>query len=111
MNFMRVTVHGPAMFYRARKKVIGSTLILLFDRVLGAILNIVVLAALVKSYGPADFGKWSYVQTAVQMAAPFLALGAEPILMRELVRKPLERTEILGSAALMLFCASACKYR
>jgi O-antigen/teichoic acid export membrane protein len=106
MNFMRVTVHGPAMFYRARKKVIGSTLILLFDRVLGVILNIVVLAALVKSYGPADFGKWSYVQTAVQMAAPFLALGAEPILMRELVRKPLERTEILGSAALMLFCAS-----
>jgi O-antigen/teichoic acid export membrane protein len=105
-TFVRLAISRPLMFYQGRKEVISSTLILLGDRMLGVLLNVVVLAALVKNYGPADFGKWSYVQTAVQMVAPFLALGAEPILMRELVRKPSERAEILGSAALMLFCAS-----
>ncbi len=91
------------MFYQGRKEVIGSTLILLGDRMLGVLLNVIVLAALVKNYGPADFGKWSYVQTAVQMVAPFLALGAEPILMRELVRKPSERAEILAAPPLCCF--------
>jgi O-antigen/teichoic acid export membrane protein len=103
---MKLAIHRPAMFYQAKKEVIGSTVILLGDRVLGVILNVAVLAVLVKNYGPADFGKWSYVQTAVQMVAPFLALGAEPILMRELVRRPHERSEILGSGAIMLFGAS-----
>jgi O-antigen/teichoic acid export membrane protein len=106
MTTMRSAIARPASFYRAKKDVISSTFLLLCDRVLGVVLNVIVLAVLVKNYGPADFGKWSYVQTAVQMVAPFLALGAEPILLRELVRKPLERAEILGSAALMLFGAS-----
>lgn len=92
--------------WHANSTQIRASAIMMADKVWGSLLNLVVLAVMVGSYSPADFGRWSYVITVVQFVLPFLAVGAEYAIVRAIVQRPDDEGRILGSGAAGLFVAS-----
>jgi O-antigen/teichoic acid export membrane protein len=82
--------------------VAGASAIYISERIVSAAASFVVFTVLARCYAPAEFGLWSYTIAIVQFAAPFLAGGAEPMVVRELVRYPDRRAEVLGSAAVII---------
>ena len=55
-----------------------------------------------RTYGPTLTGTYSYVQAVMWFAVPFLSVGAESIVIRELVRGTRPKNEIMGSAFVAL---------
>jgi O-antigen/teichoic acid export membrane protein len=55
-----------------------------------------------RAYGAEVLGRYSLAQTIVSLVTPFLAAGAEAIVIRDLVRRQGDRGPVAGSAALML---------
>jgi PST family polysaccharide transporter len=87
---------------RARFHYLRNTIIYTMERVLGIGLGFVVYTALARTYGPDLLGQYSYVQTVMLFAVPFLASGSEGIIVRDLVRQPQQTDTILGSALVVL---------
>ncbi|MEM6851266.1 MAG: flippase [Pseudomonadota bacterium] len=93
-------------FLRARAKTVWAILFYAGERAIFIGLSFLVYALMARTYGAEIFGLYSYAQSIVYLFAPFLALGAEAVLVRELVRRPEERGAILGSAFGMLTLAT-----
>jgi O-antigen/teichoic acid export membrane protein len=94
-----------ARFARRLKRhrdVAGASAIYISERLVSAAASFLVFTVLARCYAPSEFGMWSYTIAIVQFAAPFLAGGAEPIVVRELVRYADRRAEVLGSAAVVI---------
>ena len=72
--------------------------IYLAERAFGIVVSFVVYTALARSYGPSLIGTYSYSQTVMLFAVPFLAMGSEGVVIRELVRHKSRYNEIMGSA-------------
>lgn len=70
----------------------------LAERLFGIALSFLVFTAIARTYGPVLTGAYSYVQAVMWFAVPFLSVGAESIVIRELVRAARSRNEIIGSA-------------
>lgn len=87
---------------RNNRDVAGASIFYVLERVLASAISFVVFTVLARFYAPAEFGIWSYTIAIVQFAAPFLAAGAEPIVVRELVRHADRRSEVLSSAAVVI---------
>jgi O-antigen/teichoic acid export membrane protein len=68
--------------------------------------SFLVYVAMGRLFGPGILGEFNYAQTAANLAGPFLALGAEPVVVRELVRQPQNAATILGSGFRILFINS-----
>lgn len=79
-----------------------NTLFYLIERLYAITLSFCVYLALARGYGPEMLGQYSYVQTVMLFAAPFLASGSEGIIVRDVVRQPAATSEILGSALVVL---------
>ena len=79
-----------------------TTLIYLGERIFGITISFVVYTALTRVYGPTLIGAYSYVQTVMLFALPFLAAGSEGIIIREFVRAGSSRNELMGSAFVVL---------
>lgn len=77
------------------------------DRLFVAVLNFLTFATIARFYGPSDMGRWSYAFAAVNVAAPLLAAGAEPVIVRELVDDPSRRSAVLGTGALLILASTA----
>ena len=82
---------------RLAHRLLDSGLMVLY-RMSGSIAGIVVYAVGMRNYGPAELGKYAYATTLMQLLAPLLVSGIDPMLVRELVRRPREDLELLGSA-------------
>ena len=54
--------------------------------------------------GPARFGDFSYALAFVALFVPLTTLGLEAVVVRDLVREPRARDEILGTAFLLRMC-------
>jgi len=76
--------------------------IYLAERAFGIVVSFVVYTALARSYGPSLIGTYSYSQTVMLFAVPFLAMGSEGVVIRELVRHKSRYNEIMGSAFVVL---------
>jgi O-antigen/teichoic acid export membrane protein len=87
---------------RVNRPYLQNTAVYLAERLLCIGLSFAVYIALARSYGPDLLGKFSYVQTVMLFAVPFLASGSEGIIVRDLVRQPKDTQEILGSSLLVL---------
>jgi O-antigen/teichoic acid export membrane protein len=66
------------------------------------VVNFFVFPIVARAYGPEVLGRYSLAQTIVSLVTPFLAAGAEAIVIRDLVRRRRERGPVAGSAALLL---------
>ena len=77
------------------------------DRLFVAALNFLTFAMIARFYGPSDMGRWSYAFAAVNVAAPLLAAGAEPVIIREVVNDPSRRLATLGTGALLILASTA----
>jgi O-antigen/teichoic acid export membrane protein len=60
--------------------------------------GLVVYAVSMRVYGPDLLGKYALAVTASQMLAPLVIGGLDPILVRELVRHPTRKLELMGSS-------------
>ncbi len=79
------------------KKYFLNTSWLLFEKVARLILNFFVTIAVIRYLGPDQFGLYSYAISFYGLFVAFVSLGLESISIRELVKHPEKRDEILGS--------------
>lgn len=79
------------------KKYFLNTSWLLFEKVARLILNFFVTIAVIRYLGPNEFGLYSYAISFYGLFVAFVSLGLESISIRELVKQPEKRDEILGS--------------
>jgi O-antigen/teichoic acid export membrane protein len=79
------------------KKYFSNTSWLLFEKIARLVLNFFVLIAVVRYLGPDQFGIYSYAISFYGLFVAFVSLGMESISIRELVKHPENRDEILGS--------------
>jgi O-antigen/teichoic acid export membrane protein len=86
----------------SKRAYLQTTLIYLLERLFSIAISFVVYTALARTYGPALIGTYSYVQTVMLFAVPFLATGSEGIVIRELVRLKRPQNEVMGSSFVML---------
>jgi PST family polysaccharide transporter len=82
---------------------------LLADRIIRMGVGLVVGVLIARHLGVTDFGLLNYATALVGLLSAFSTLGLESILLRDLVREPARRGEMLGTAmALRLVGAGAC---
>ncbi len=79
------------------KKYFSNTSWLLFEKVARLILNFFVTIYVIRYLGPNEFGLYSYAISFYGLFVAFVSLGLESISIRELVKHPEKRDEILGS--------------
>jgi O-antigen/teichoic acid export membrane protein len=77
--------------------------LMVFYRLSSAIGGILVFSICMRNYGAGSVGKYAYTVALCQIIAPLLVGGVDPILVRELVRRPNDRLDLLGSAFLLVF--------
>jgi len=71
------------------------------ERILRTIVSMFVGIFFVRYLGPEDYGILSYAQSFVTLFTPLLSLGIDSILVRELVKYPEKRDELLGTAFIL----------
>lgn len=84
---------GSASF----KKYFANTSWLLFEKIARLVLNFFVTVAVIRYLEPNEFGIYSYAISFYGLFVAFISLGMESISIRELVKSPDKRDEILGS--------------
>jgi PST family polysaccharide transporter len=70
---------------------------LFFDRILALLVGFFVGAWVARYLGPAQYGLYNYATAFNALFMPIAALGLQNIVIRELVRQPQEKEEILGT--------------
>ena len=79
------------------KKYLSNTAWMVGGRTLKMILGFVATAIVARYLGPEKFGLLNYCFSLVGIAMVFVVMGLETIVVRELVKHPDARSEILGS--------------
>jgi len=92
--------------FRGKHLYLRSGMIYSVERLAYTIAGFVVYILLGRAIPPATMGAFNYAQTAANMAGPFLALGAEAVIVRELVRYPRDSAATLGSGFRVLLINS-----
>lgn len=80
------------------KKIVISSSWLAVERIFRMIISFFVGIAIARYLGPDQFGQLNYAQSFVALFSTVAALGLEGIVVRNIVRQPERRDEILGSA-------------
>jgi O-antigen/teichoic acid export membrane protein len=81
-------------------KVLRQSAWYMFDRLFVAATTFIFTAILARTYGPQAVGKWAFAQNSLQIFLPFLAVGAEPAIIRFMVLSPSERPSIITNGLL-----------
>ena len=93
-TFVRKRVEGR----QSLQKIINNAAWLSIDKFLRMGVGLVVSIWVVRYLGPDRFGQLSYATAFVALFGAIATLGLDGIVVRELVRKPDDANEILGSA-------------
>lgn len=80
------------------REIIDNTGWLFLDKILRMGVGIIVSIWVIRYLGPDRFGQLSYATAFVGLFSAFASLGLDGIVVRELVRKPEDAPEILGSS-------------
>ncbi len=105
-HFIRKRVEGR----QTLEKIIDNAGWLFFDKVLRMGVGLFVNIWVVRYLGPERFGLLSYSTAFVALFATFATLGLDGIVIRELVRKPDDSREILGSALILRLIGGVCSF-
>ena len=89
------------------QKIIGNTAWLLGDKFLRMGFGLLIGVWVARYLGPEKFGLLNYAIAFVSLFNVFATLGLKNIVVRDLVRKPLEKGEILGSSFLLKLLGSS----
>jgi O-antigen/teichoic acid export membrane protein len=96
------------------KKYLANTSWLMAEKFIALSVTLVVGVYVVRYLGPRDYGLLSYATSIVGLLLPFVTLGLNDILVRELVKGQVKESELLGTAfvlrnlgALLLFMVLA----
>ena len=79
------------------KKYLANTSWLFLERILRIIISFVVVIYVVRYLGPKDFGLYSYVLSFTWLFVAISTLGLETISVREIVKQPQKKDEIIGT--------------
>jgi len=104
--FIRKRVEGRETL----QKIIDNAGWLFFDKVLRMGVGLFINIWVVRYLGPERFGLLSYSAAFVALFSTFATLGLDGIVIRELVRKPHDSREILGSALVLRMVGGACSF-
>ncbi len=90
-------------------KVVKNSIWLIGCRIVQAVLGFIVSMLTARYLGPSNYGLISYAASLVAFAAPIMKVGLDSIYVQELVNKPNEEGEILGTGLCMnIFSAVIC---
>jgi len=89
------------------RTIVGNTLWQVSDKVLRLIVNLLVGVWIARYLGPQPFGLLNYSVAFVALFAFLGDIGLQAVLVRELVRRPAERAELLASALTLRLAGSA----
>ncbi|MFZ4857333.1 MAG: flippase [Desulfuromonadaceae bacterium] len=105
-TFIRVKVEGR----HDLQKAIGNTGWLFADNILRMGVGLFVSVWITRYLGPEQFGALSYATAFVFVFSSISLLGLDWIVVRNIVREPLRRDEILGSAFALKLVGGAITY-
>lgn len=88
-------------------KVLRNSAWLSLDRALRLVVGLFVGVWLARYLGPATFGQYSFAFALVALFSVFSRLGLDGVLVREIVRDPQARDELLGTALMLRLCGGA----
>jgi polysaccharide transporter, PST family len=88
------------------KKIIYNTSWLLADRIIRMGVGVIVIIWIARYLGPEQFGIYNYAIAFVALFTALSTLGLDHIVVREIVRQPDKKDEIVGSALLMRLFSS-----
>lgn len=88
------------------RNVITNTGWLLFDRIYRMLVGFFVAVWIARYLGPEQYGFLTFAQSFVALFAVFATLGLEAIVVRNIVKEPLRKHEILGTSLLLKFIGS-----
>ena len=79
------------------KKYFANTSWLFFERILRIVISFIVIIYVVRYLGPKGFGLYSYVISFMWLFASISTLGLEAITVREIIKRPDKKDEIIGT--------------
>lgn len=88
------------------QKMAANTGWLFMDRILKIVAGLFVGVWVMRYLGPEQFGRYSYAIAFVALLAPFSSLGLSGIVVRNIVREPFRKDEILGTASMLRLTSS-----
>ncbi|WP_094675833.1 flippase [Hydrocoleum sp. CS-953] len=80
------------------RKIISNTVWLYFDRIFGKGLTLIVSVFVARYLGPTRLGSLSFAIAIVTLVGIIAKLGLDRLVVRDMVRKPENKDEILGTA-------------
>ena len=92
--------------WNGRRRIVANTAWLLVDKAVCAAIGIFIGAWVARYLRPASFGLFSYALALVHFLVPVAGLGLQSIVVRNTVREPTAKDEILGTALILRFGAS-----
>jgi O-antigen/teichoic acid export membrane protein len=87
------------------RRLLEGGLMLLY-RLGGSLVGVAIYAMALRTYGPELLGKYAYASAMCTILAPLLVGGVDPTLVRELVRRPNESAELMGSAVALVLIST-----
>ena len=88
------------------QKILYNTAWLFADRIIRMGVGVIVIIWIARYLGPEQFGIYNYSIAFVALFTAFASLGLDNIIVREIVRHPDKKNEILGTALLLKLTAS-----
>ena len=79
------------------RKIVANTGWLFVDNLLNVVTGLLVGAWVARYLGPAQYGVYNYALAFVSLLTPLAVLGLEDIVIRDIVRAPQDKDEILGT--------------
>ena len=97
----------PNFFARSGfRKYFANTSWLLGERILRMVISLFVGIYVARYLGPERFGLLSYSLSFVLLFSSFASFGLDDILVRELVKQPKQRNDLLGSVFWLKICGT-----
>ena len=104
IRYLPASISKTLDSHRNAQKIAVNTGWLMADRVLRIATSVVLSVWIARHLGPDQFGSLNYATAFVALFGAFATLGLDGIVVRELVRNPGHRSEILGAAFTLRFC-------
>lgn len=83
------------------QKVLSNTAWLFADRILRMSIDFYVTAWIARYFGPEEFGLYNYAIAFVALFSAFSTLGLDSIVVRDIIRGPSSKNEILGTVFIL----------
>jgi polysaccharide transporter, PST family len=92
-------------------RIVYNTSWLFADRIIRMGLGVIIVIFLARYLGPEQFGIYNYAIAFVALFTAFSSLGLDSIVVRDIVRSPEKKDEILGTSLVLKLTASIVTFR